>query len=237
MFDDPKLWEHFEHACAEMGVSTEIALKEKARELRYRHFLRCVPDERLKDHQLETFVAEVLGRRPPKTLIDAVRRKDRERTLTDAELLDLERRQSMRCRLCGVLLLGEVRAHVDHILPVALGGTSDLLNLQLLCSQCNLGKGAVLDWIVGAAYATSGAVVSCRLRYCVLSRDEGRCAVLDCQRRSNNSEMTVATVVPLSRGGRCIFDNLRTYCVECQHGRLEEERFRLLANLRLARLR
>lgn len=32
--------------------------------------------------------------------------------------------------------------HIDHILPVALGGTDELDNLQVLCAACNLHKGA-----------------------------------------------------------------------------------------------
>lgn len=34
------------------------------------------------------------------------------------------------------------RAHIDHILPLALGGSSDDLNLQLLCPRCNRRKSA-----------------------------------------------------------------------------------------------
>jgi hypothetical protein len=34
---------------------------------------------------------------------------------------------------------------VDHILPLALGGTNDLSNLQTMCRSCNCAKGAKLD--------------------------------------------------------------------------------------------
>jgi hypothetical protein len=34
--------------------------------------------------------------------------------------------------------------HVDHVVPVALGGKTVLNNLQTLCDLCNLGKGASL---------------------------------------------------------------------------------------------
>lgn len=32
--------------------------------------------------------------------------------------------------------------HVDHVIPLALGGTNNSQNLQLLCPSCNLSKGA-----------------------------------------------------------------------------------------------
>ena len=31
-------------------------------------------------------------------------------------------------------------AHIDHMFPIARGGCNDLVNLQLLCSKCNLTK-------------------------------------------------------------------------------------------------
>lgn len=49
-------------------------------------------------------------------------------------------RDSYRCRHCGFsAALGAV-LHVDHIIPISRGGTSDLGNLQTLCQDCNLGK-------------------------------------------------------------------------------------------------
>jgi 5-methylcytosine-specific restriction endonuclease McrA len=35
-----------------------------------------------------------------------------------------------------------VTRHVDHILPLALGGDNRRKNIQLLCPTCNLSKGA-----------------------------------------------------------------------------------------------
>jgi hypothetical protein len=49
-------------------------------------------------------------------------------------------RDGYRCRHCGISAdLGAV-LHVDHIIPISKGGTSDLGNLQTLCQDCNLGK-------------------------------------------------------------------------------------------------
>ena len=52
-------------------------------------------------------------------------------------------RQGGLCAACG----GPVQrrglgSHVDHIVPLAAGGTSRFRNLQLLCRLCNQRKGA-----------------------------------------------------------------------------------------------
>lgn len=45
---------------------------------------------------------------------------------------------SDRCRFCGKPLAG--KGHVDHLTPVARGGTNRLPNLTLCCPECNLAK-------------------------------------------------------------------------------------------------
>lgn len=47
-------------------------------------------------------------------------------------------RDGWRCRSCGT----HERLTVDHVIPLALGGTDDLENLQTLCERCNSVKGA-----------------------------------------------------------------------------------------------
>ena len=53
------------------------------------------------------------------------------------------------CGECGANITSELTEtpHVDHIIPLARGGTNDLVNLQLLCSKCNLKKGAKLKCV------------------------------------------------------------------------------------------
>ena len=43
------------------------------------------------------------------------------------------------CKECGKEP-PEIKLHIDHIIPVSLGGKSDSKNLQFLCSECNLKK-------------------------------------------------------------------------------------------------
>jgi 5-methylcytosine-specific restriction endonuclease McrA len=53
--------------------------------------------------------------------------------------------QRCKCAGCGVKLK---KYHVDHIIPLALGGTNWANNLQILCVGCNLSKHAKhpIDW-------------------------------------------------------------------------------------------
>ena len=48
-------------------------------------------------------------------------------------------RDKFKCRMCG-RSRDEVSLHVDHIVPVAKGGTDEISNLATLCSDCNIGK-------------------------------------------------------------------------------------------------
>lgn len=48
-------------------------------------------------------------------------------------------RDKSRCRLCGTTAT-RARLEIDHIIPVAKGGTNDESNLQVLCVTCNQGK-------------------------------------------------------------------------------------------------
>lgn len=68
-----------------------------------------------------------------------LRQKERSR-ITASVRSKVLARDSYRCRHCGISTdLGAV-LHVDHIIPISKGGTSDLDNLQTLCQDCNLGK-------------------------------------------------------------------------------------------------
>lgn len=49
-----------------------------------------------------------------------------------------------RCRLCGVGPEDGAKLHIDHIVPYSQGGKTVLDNLQALCQDCNLGKGALM---------------------------------------------------------------------------------------------
>lgn len=45
------------------------------------------------------------------------------------------------CALCGQPILTDDTVHIDHIIPIREGGTSDPSNLQVVHDWCNLSKG------------------------------------------------------------------------------------------------
>lgn len=50
-------------------------------------------------------------------------------------------RDEHKCKYCG----STKKLEIDHIVPLAKGGTNDLENLQILCKTCNSRKGARWD--------------------------------------------------------------------------------------------
>lgn len=59
---------------------------------------------------------------------------------SESEIAKMLIDQSGQCVYCQCDITGGF--HIDHILPVSRGGSSNIENLQLLCPFCNLSKGA-----------------------------------------------------------------------------------------------
>ena len=69
-------------------------------------------------------------------------RKDERAKLTPQLRSKVLARDNYSCVQCGASPNTGAWLHVDHIVPIAKGGRTELWNLQTLCSTCNYGKGA-----------------------------------------------------------------------------------------------
>jgi 5-methylcytosine-specific restriction endonuclease McrA len=58
---------------------------------------------------------------------------------TSEQIKAMQQQQGHRCANCRVST--RKGYHVDHIVPLKLGGSNDISNIQLLCRSCNCGKG------------------------------------------------------------------------------------------------
>lgn len=69
-------------------------------------------------------------------------RKSKTRDLLTAKQRNqIFERDEGKCRYCQGQILYDEPWHIDHITPVAKGGTNDPENLTLSCVACNLKKG------------------------------------------------------------------------------------------------
>jgi len=62
-------------------------------------------------------------------------------THTAADVAAILKAQGHRCVYCQADLR-KVKRHIDHVMPLALGGSNDKTNIQILCEPCNRSKGA-----------------------------------------------------------------------------------------------
>lgn len=70
------------------------------------------------------------------------RNSEGQHSAKDVESIILLQRQMCACCQSKLIFSGVNRYHVDHIMPIALGGSNGRENLQALCKKCNLRKSA-----------------------------------------------------------------------------------------------
>lgn len=207
----------FKQLCARYNFDPAGELRQKARELRWRTFLKSRSNDLLVGSaEYERFLSEVFHRAPTgDELAHASEPLTGMREAISQEVKDkLRQTQSFRCRHCGRLLTTRASEHVDHIRPVAYGGDSGIENLRLICEGCNLAKSDLLDWTLGRLFdRTWDHSPTSFVRYAVLARDQSACTRLGCNRTWREEELRVSRVVPERHGGRAIFDNLTSLCL------------------------
>jgi 5-methylcytosine-specific restriction endonuclease McrA len=223
-------------ACNDLGLSLEEALQQKTQEVRLRNFLRCIPNGRVKEADIDDFLRRVLGGEPPRDLRSRITFSARGLRISESEVVDLEECQCGRCALCGVILDKGVEPQIDHVVPVALGGKSEMANYQILCRRCNVGKGKLLSWLMAAPYFLDRTdELSAQLRFCVLASHQGHCSVLDCESGAKDCPLEVVPIVDVAHGGRWIFDNLTAMCREHADERRQALKSGLMRQLYMAK--
>lgn len=77
------------------------------------------------------------------TAIRRARERKVEGCFTNADLFDIYKKQNGRCAYCSSPINFEQsnQVHLDHIIPIVLGGTNWPTNLAFACRSCNLSKG------------------------------------------------------------------------------------------------
>lgn len=71
------------------------------------------------------------------------RRRTKEEHVNPSLRFQVLARDKFCCQYCG-RSAPDVKLQVDHIKPVAGGGTNDPKNLVTACAECNIGKGSTL---------------------------------------------------------------------------------------------
>jgi 5-methylcytosine-specific restriction endonuclease McrA len=201
-----------ENACEKFGISLEDAISEKAAELELRFFLKCIPNERIRDHEIIDFLKLVIGGEPDSNLVEQVTLVKRDLSITKEERLEIERRQYSRCSICGCLLESVVSPHADHVIPIAYGGKNEISNIQLLCKKCNLGKSCLVGWQQASPFFIDQDKLTSQLRFAVLSRQK---SCQSCGVTAGSSNLEVMQIISSAKGGRFIYDNLFVLCSLC----------------------
>jgi len=68
--------------------------------------------------------------------------KPKRQSIKPSLRFEILKRDNYRCQMCGITAKDGATLEIDHIHPVSKDGTNDPENLQVLCRDCNAGKGA-----------------------------------------------------------------------------------------------
>lgn len=125
--------------------------------------------------------------------------------------------QRGRCAICGALFDGRREEQLDHIVPWRLiGDVGDGSNWQVLCFECNVGKGSLLTTLLSAEawgwlYASQSPIndaPTLETRYIVLAQRR-RCEYPECGVGPMTSSLEVKKAVAT---GLPVVDNLVVAC-------------------------
>lgn len=135
-------------------LPTPLSIGQRGRPIdpHYEHYQR--PTRAGRSNGRERLMPELVPRwRPPRLRVKRTKEQAHYQTaawrLIRAAVLV---RDACVCRSCDRITTGKA-AHIDHILPLELGGSDALANLQTLCSKCHgkktVGEQRARGWIGG----------------------------------------------------------------------------------------
>ena len=107
--------------------------------------------------------------------------------ILDPELTNSERKRvaeffAYACAFCGVALPASSRAHMDHLISIAVGGTNHISNRVLACPVCNGDQKLERDWREFLRYKTGGGKVF----------EERETRILDWREQNSNSSRALS---------------------------------------------
>ena len=227
--------------CRESGIAPDQFIREKILELEERRRILLTPNKnwfRANFARFNEYAEAALQRNlddeekyGPLNLAETIRRRfspgAREQFDSPMRRRLLDESNS-RCVVCGMPLTAD-NLQVDHVVPLAEGGSNHSLNLQALCTDCNAGKSEYFEdtaiaaarpwWEPRKSLTASTVRLSAAKRYCAVRRDDSRCVF--CGAGSRKRMLKVIPRVPPQRGGQLVYDNLITACGQCLDGRKE----------------
>jgi len=74
--------------------------------------------------------------------VKAIPKSKKRKAIKPKLRFDILERDNHTCQACGATPQDGATLEIDHIQPFSKGGTDDPSNLQVLCRECNAGKGA-----------------------------------------------------------------------------------------------
>jgi 5-methylcytosine-specific restriction endonuclease McrA len=225
--------------CCECGVDPLSFVIEKRAELEERKMILSTPSlpwYRDNSHSCADRVAKSLQRLLTEEevhgadgLLSKVKRRLnplKRETVTEATVKKILLTESKgRCTICGKQLSIDTIV-IDHILPLAEGGSNHTLNLRATCALCNAGKSDYYEntavaaarpwWEPRESILKGAALLTATKRYCALIRDDSSCR--KCNRKADTVCLEVILRVREHDGGMAIYDNLISICEQCKRG-------------------
>lgn len=109
-------------------------------DLHWKYLYKNIDDLTRAFHQSQRRIRNKDKNNKEKTTEEGIQKNTIDNPLTDFTRRQVRERDQYTCLCCGRRGRG-IRLEVDHIKPLAMGGTNDIFNLQILCNRCNAIKG------------------------------------------------------------------------------------------------